>query len=289
MYQEYMAEFWYSAKALENYKVSFSIPTGGIYGEFPTIGNEEEVSTKGTLRKSLLPPRWSKEATRGGSSKAPAGSKTGHSKRRKESSSAMDSNLNRPLVSTLVDTKMHKEDQQATGGPTSLGVTSKERANPQLNIYFTDEVDPSLFAPNDSIPPQEGMNERTKKTSYDHISAGTDPHVLANQTKSISEGLETVLTQPTTEKGTSSTSIHSDKEEASTSIHGDKEEASSTIKLEDLAKLVSQIQPSFKDLDSPEDDPIIIVDESDEDEPNAKTKDTLAQDPHLLGRLKLKS
>ncbi|GKF14819.1 hypothetical protein Tco_0056281, partial [Tanacetum coccineum] len=91
MYQEYLAKFWYSAKALENSKVSFSIPTGGIYGEeglntfrnaigayylphsseyvppsidvvrkwLPTIGYEEEVSTKGTLRKSLLPPRWS--------------------------------------------------------------------------------------------------------------------------------------------------------------------------------------------------------------------------------------
>ncbi|GJV20434.1 hypothetical protein Tco_1369454 [Tanacetum coccineum] len=90
-YFKYLAKFWYSAKALEDSKVSFSIPTGGIYGEvglntyrnaigahylphsteyaappsidvvrkwFPTIRYREEVSTKGTLRKSLLPPRW---------------------------------------------------------------------------------------------------------------------------------------------------------------------------------------------------------------------------------------
>ncbi|GKA87031.1 hypothetical protein Tco_0808742 [Tanacetum coccineum] len=107
------------------------------------------------------------------------------------------------------------------------------------------------------------MDKGTKNTSYDHIFAGTNPHVLADQTKSVSEGLETVLTQPTTEK-----------EASSTTIHGDKEGASSIIKLEDLAKLVSQIQPCFKDLDSPEDDPVIIIDESDKDEPNAKTKDT---------------
>ncbi|GJW87170.1 hypothetical protein Tco_0162510 [Tanacetum coccineum] len=187
----------------------------------------------------------------------------------------MDSNLSQPLVSTLVDTKMHKEDQQATGGLTSLGVTSEERANPQLgsgmsalnlnkpifsasfiihsestsghdvSAYFTAEVDPGLSAPNDCIPPQQGMDEGTKNTSYDHIFAGTDPHVLADQTKS-----------------------------ASTAIHDDKEEASSIIKLEDLIKLVSQIQPSFKDPDSPEDDPVIIVDESDEDEPNDETEDT---------------
>ncbi|GJZ28181.1 hypothetical protein Tco_0572828 [Tanacetum coccineum] len=394
MYQEYLAEFWYLAKALENSKVSFSIPTGGIYGEvglntfrnaigayylphsnkyvappsidvvrkwFPMIGYGEEVLTKGTLRKSLLPPsvnNWalkpnqpeeppfiahmlaicaldkpvvfkasktssraesvsqgakpraktghkkpatsskqpsvsSKEATKGGSSKAPTGSKTGHSKRRKESSSAMDSNLSHPSVSTPVDTKMHKEGQQATGGPLSLGVTSEERANPQLSsgmsalnlnkpIFsasfiihsesalghdvsedFTAEADPGLSAPNDSIPPQQGMDEGTKNTLYDHIFAGTDPHVLADQTKSVSEGLETVLTQPITEKGVSSTAIH-----------GDKEEASSTLKLEDLTKLVSQIPPSFKDLDLPEDDLVIIVDESDEDEPNAGIEDT---------------
>ncbi|GKB61834.1 hypothetical protein Tco_0918020, partial [Tanacetum coccineum] len=77
---------------LENSKVSFSIPIGGIYGEvrvntlrnaigahylpyfseyvappsidivrhwFLTIRYREEVSAKGSLRKSLLPPRWS--------------------------------------------------------------------------------------------------------------------------------------------------------------------------------------------------------------------------------------
>ncbi|GKE86041.1 hypothetical protein Tco_1559783 [Tanacetum coccineum] len=224
--------------------------------------------------------------------------------RKKESSSAMDSNPSQPPVSTLMDLGMHKEDQQATGGPTSLGVTSEERANPQLSssmsalnlnkpIFsasfiihsesasghdvsadFTAEVDPRLSAPNDSIPPQQGMDEGTKNTSYDHIFAGTDPRVLVDQTKFISEGLETIRTQPITEKGASSTAIHANKEEASTTIHDDKEEASNIIKLEGLAKLVSQIQPSFKDLDSPEDDPVIIVDKSDEDELNDETEDT---------------
>ncbi|GJT53677.1 hypothetical protein Tco_0988731 [Tanacetum coccineum] len=92
MYKEYLAEFWYSAKTLENSKVSFSIPTGGIYGEvgvntfrnaigahylphsseyvappsinivrqwFKTIGYGETVPAKGTLKKSLLSPKWS--------------------------------------------------------------------------------------------------------------------------------------------------------------------------------------------------------------------------------------
>ncbi|GJZ69639.1 hypothetical protein Tco_0633189 [Tanacetum coccineum] len=82
----------------------------------------------------------------------------------------------------------------------------------------------------------------------------TDPHVFADQTKSVSEGLETILTQPITGKGASSVASQI------------KEETSSTIKLEDLAKLVSHVQPSFKDLDSPKADPVIIVDDSDKDE-----------------------
>ncbi|GJU53329.1 retrovirus-related pol polyprotein from transposon TNT 1-94 [Tanacetum coccineum] len=155
IYKEYLAEFWNSAKALENFKVSFSIPIDGIHDVvgvntfrnvigihylpysseyvappfidivrpwFETIGYGEVVPAKGTLIKSLLPPR---------SSKAPISSKTGHSKKRKESSSAMDSNLSQPPVSTIVDPGMHKEDQQATGGLTSLGVTSEAGTNPQ--------------------------------------------------------------------------------------------------------------------------------------------------------------
>ncbi|GKE93724.1 hypothetical protein Tco_1574819, partial [Tanacetum coccineum] len=90
-YKEYLSEFWYSVNALGNFKVSFLIPTGGIYGLlgvntfrkaikthylshssdymdlssidivrhwFSTIGYEEEVLAKGTLKKILLPPRW---------------------------------------------------------------------------------------------------------------------------------------------------------------------------------------------------------------------------------------
>ncbi|GKE59190.1 hypothetical protein Tco_1498375 [Tanacetum coccineum] len=91
MYKEYPAEFWYSAKALENSKISFLIYTGGIYGEvgvnifrnaigahnlphsteyvappsidivrpwFETIRYGETVPAKGTPKKSLLLPRW---------------------------------------------------------------------------------------------------------------------------------------------------------------------------------------------------------------------------------------
>ncbi|GJS46967.1 hypothetical protein Tco_0597088 [Tanacetum coccineum] len=64
----------------------------------------------------------------------------------------------------------------------------------------------------------------------------------------------------------------------------------------DLAKLVSHVQPSFKDLDSPEDDLVIIVDDSNEDEDdevhateNVETEDTSVPKSSSHGLLKLKS
>ncbi|GJS48768.1 hypothetical protein Tco_0598889 [Tanacetum coccineum] len=214
---------------------------------------------------SKQPPVSSSEVTKGRSSKAPTSSKTGHLKIKKESSLAMDSNPSQTSASTLVVPEMHKEDQQATSGPTSLGVTSEARANPHLSS--------SMSAFNLNEP---NLNEPIYSTSfiiYSESASGNDASEVSiaeadprnsalsdfvpqqqDQTKSVSEGLETVLTQPITGKGASSVAKQI------------KEETSSIIKLEDLAKLVSHVQPSFKDLDSPKDDHVIVMDDSDEDE-----------------------
>ncbi|GJR19513.1 hypothetical protein Tco_0968040 [Tanacetum coccineum] len=130
----------------------------------------------------------------------------------------MESNPSQNSVCIPMVTEMHKEDQQsALGYDASANSTAK--------------ADPVKSAPS------------------------TDPHVLADQTQSVSERLETVLNQSTSDKG--AINIAKQIEEV---------EALSTIKLENLAKLVQNVQPSFKDLDSPEDDPIIVVDDSDKDE-----------------------
>nr|GEV59461.1 retrovirus-related Pol polyprotein from transposon TNT 1-94 [Tanacetum cinerariifolium] len=268
MYKEYLAEFWYSTKALENTKVFFSISTCGIFGELgvntfrnaigahylphysenvapPSIDVEDiiiklkkkqrekvipytqflsllimhkmkegykddepgpQIGHMKPLTSSKQPYVSSNEETKCGTSKEPTSFKTDYSKKRKVSSLAMDSNLSHPLVFTLVNTRMHKEDQQATGGPTSLEATSEARANPQLSsgndasAASTAEADPGNYAPSDFVPQQQ------------------------DQTKSISEGLETILTQPITRKRASSVASQI------------KKETFSTIKLEDLAK-----------------------------------------------------
>nr|GEV17260.1 hypothetical protein [Tanacetum cinerariifolium] len=171
-----------------NKPVVFKAPKTSSKAESVSQGTKLGAQTghKKPLTSSKQPSVSSKEATKGGSSKAPTGSKIGHSKRRKESSSTIDSNPSQPLVSTPVDTRMHKEDQQETGGPTSLG---------HLSLFTL-----SLH--------QEMMLQQLP------------------QLKMILEIL---------------------------------------LLLEDLAKMVSHVQPSFKDLDLPEDDVVIIVEDSDED------------------------
>ncbi|GKD96056.1 hypothetical protein Tco_1379953, partial [Tanacetum coccineum] len=58
---------------------------------------------------------------------------TGHSKKRKLSGTAKDKNPSQPSASTPMVVELHKEAQQATSGPASLGVTSIVRANSQLS------------------------------------------------------------------------------------------------------------------------------------------------------------
>nr|GEZ36185.1 hypothetical protein [Tanacetum cinerariifolium] len=116
--EEYLSKFWYSTKALDNSKVYISIPTSGIYRELgvnifrKSIGADylshssdyvdppfidmptwwqSAMQSSLWLLKLLEPPhklRRSGEATKSGSSKAPTDSKTGLSRKRKESCSA---------------------------------------------------------------------------------------------------------------------------------------------------------------------------------------------------------
>ncbi|GKB13673.1 hypothetical protein Tco_0847596 [Tanacetum coccineum] len=204
------------------------------------------------------------------------------------------STLKQPLVSssetsasTLVVVEMHKEDLQATGGPTSLAVTSEARANPQLTSGMSAfNLNKPIYSTSFIIHSQSASKNDASAISIagvdPRISApSTDPHVLVGKTKSVSDGLETVLTTPKT--GTSNA--------AKTS----KEIKFGAIKLEDLAKLVPNVKVDFKDLDSPEDDLIIVVDDSEEDEEdknaeihsttNNETEDISASTPPSL-RLK---
>ncbi|GJT55478.1 retrovirus-related pol polyprotein from transposon TNT 1-94 [Tanacetum coccineum] len=248
-YKEYLHEFWYTAKTLDDSKIWISTPTGGIRGY---IGYSEEIGAKGTLKKNCLPPRWrlligqviqclggktggldqisNKDATimyclanealkpnqTEGSpftdhmnsifnldvpvdpkapkpssqiEEVPQGKKPGAKIQFGQGQSP-----SHPSPPTPVVGDMHKEAQQAAGGPTSLGATSEEGAHPQLSSDYTAEANPGLSAHNDSIPSQQGMDKETKNYSIDHIFVGTNPSVLVDQTKSNGDRLKTAHT-----------------------------------------------------------------------------------------------
>ncbi|GJS94905.1 hypothetical protein Tco_0801873 [Tanacetum coccineum] len=138
-------------------------------------------------------------------------SQFGHSKKETKSSLAMDTSPSHPSPPTPVVGEMHKEAQQAAGGPTYLGDTSKDEAHPQLNN-------------------------------------GSNPSVLVDKTKSAGDGLKTAHTDSGASK----------KSEA--------DEISKKVKLEDLSDILKDTRSAFFTPDSLTDEPIIISDESEEEE-----------------------
>ncbi|GJY86595.1 hypothetical protein Tco_0500621 [Tanacetum coccineum] len=130
------------------------------------------------------------------------------------------------LTPTPVVGEMHKEVQQAVGGPTSVGATSEEGAHPQLSSGHdasadsTAEANLGLSTPDDSIPSQQ------------------------DQTKSAKDGLKTAKT------------------DSGTNEESKADEISKKIKLEDLSDLLKDTRSAFFTPDSSQDEPIIISDEN---------------------------
>nr|GEW67926.1 hypothetical protein [Tanacetum cinerariifolium] len=220
------------------WEVSFSVPTGGIYGEvgvntfrnaigahyipysreyvappsidivrpwFETIGYGEIVRVKWTLKKSLLPPSLANGTI--------------------DYASIFWEDIIIKLNKR--HSGVHKDDQQATGGPTSLGVTSEARANPQLSSGM------SAFNLNEPIY-SASFNIYSKSASGNDASAISTAEVdlgklAPNKTQSVSEGLEIVLTQPTTRKGASSIARQVNEDETSRTIKNEDEEADEVL------------------------------------------------------------
>nr|GEW04313.1 hypothetical protein [Tanacetum cinerariifolium] len=127
---------------------------------------------------------------------------TSQSKKETQSSLAKDKSPSFPSPLTPVVGEIHKEAQQAAGGPTSLGAISEDGADPQLGSDSTAEADPRLSAPNDSIPSQQdqtksardmlktvqtnsGTNEESRADEISKIIKLEDLSYLLKDTKSV--------------------------------------------------------------------------------------------------------
>ncbi|GKC27792.1 retrovirus-related pol polyprotein from transposon TNT 1-94 [Tanacetum coccineum] len=88
-----------------------------------------------------------------------------------------------PSSPTLVVDEMHKEAH-------FFHFHFESASGYDASADFTAEADSGIFAPNDFIPPQKGMDEGTKNYYVNHIFAGTNPSVLVDQTQSAGDGLK---------------------------------------------------------------------------------------------------
>ncbi|GJS45494.1 hypothetical protein Tco_0595615 [Tanacetum coccineum] len=99
------------------------------------------------------------------------------------------------------------------------------------------------------------LGATSKERAHSLLSSGTNPSVLVDQTKSAGDGLKTAHTN------------------SGTNEEFRADEISKKIKMEDLSDLLKDTRSTFFTPDSPQDEPIIVLDESEEEE-TKKDKDT---------------
>nr|GEZ49847.1 hypothetical protein [Tanacetum cinerariifolium] len=103
-----------------------------------------------------------------------------------------------------------------------------------------------------------GMDKGTKNYSFNHIFTGSNPSVLVDKTKYAGDGLKIAHT-------------NSGANEESRA-----DDISLKVKLEDLSDILKDTRSAFFTPDSLPDEPIIVSDESKEEEEVSKDKDTKA-------------
>nr|GEW30370.1 hypothetical protein [Tanacetum cinerariifolium] len=168
-------------------------------------------------------------------------SKTSKSKKETQSSSAKNKSPSHPSPPTLVVGEMHKAAHQAAGGPTSLGTTSEEGAHPQLRH----DASANFIAEAD--PGNSALNDSIP--SQQGMDKGTKNYLIDH----IFVGTnQSVLVDQTKSAGDGLKTAHTD----------------------------SDTRSAFFTPDSPQDEPIIVSYESEEEE--TKKDDTHATSHDVL-------
>ncbi|GKB40977.1 hypothetical protein Tco_0885919 [Tanacetum coccineum] len=322
MYKEYLAEFCYSAKSLENSKVSFSIPSSGIYGKvgvntfrnaigahylphsskyvappsinivrpwFITIGYGETVLVKGTLKKSLLPPKWRLLMA-----------KIIQCLRGKTRGFYQITNKDAIILSSLSNginidyaiifweniiiklNKRHREKVVPYTRFLSLLMMHKMKEG-----YGDGKVTPyptQVFSVNNwALKPNQ-----LGRTSLQSVTCTKPRAKLGHKKHSISLKQPSVSSKEATKGrcikrveatgGPTSLGVTSEERAYLNSIVfalGCDASADSTAKLDPRLSALNDYIPQQQDLDLPEDDPVIVVDDSNEDEEDELTNQVL--------------
>nr|GEW06801.1 hypothetical protein [Tanacetum cinerariifolium] len=120
-------------------------------------------------RSGLKRKQYSKDTSE--STTEASRTQSGRSKKETKSSSAMDTSPSHPSPPTPVVGEMHKEAQQAAGGPTSLANTSKDGAHPQLSSDKTKSTEVWLKTTHATLSANEelGANDISRKVKLEDL------------------------------------------------------------------------------------------------------------------------
>ncbi|GJU87113.1 hypothetical protein Tco_1294659 [Tanacetum coccineum] len=273
-----LAEFWYTAKTLEGSKIWVSTPIGARPW-FSLIGYNGEIGAKGTLKKSCLPPRWRLLMAQiiwclGG--------KTGGLDQISNNDATilycLANGLKVDFASIIWEDIIYKLNKKTREKVVPyprfiyllLEYMMPEYDHEDLTINLTQVFSVHNWALKLNQPEEPpftdhmkaicnanvpGIDEGTQNYSLDHKFARINLSVLVDKTKSLGHGLKTAHTDLGTNEESRS------------------DEISKKIKLEDLSNLMQDTRSAFFSPDSPQDEPIILLDESEEEE-TKRYKDT---------------
>ncbi|GJX47417.1 hypothetical protein Tco_0272607, partial [Tanacetum coccineum] len=252
-YKEYLVEFWYTAKVLkDSTKVWFSTPTGGIKGD---VGANYIAHSK----DYVAPPSietvrdWFPTIGYGGAIKATGTLKKGLLPPRW-----------RLLMAQIIrwqDWDMELMRSTLTPLKSSVSSITKPVAfkAPETSSKYEKKL-PKAYSL--ELKLDEGGNQPLHQQSTILLPQQQD------KTQSVRDELEIVQTKAGTDKDEFNTSPDLSRSD----------DATKEIKLEDLSKLVKDVDVDFMDLYSPKyDEPIIIEDNEDEEvhaEAHKETEDT---------------
>ncbi|GKB37028.1 retrovirus-related pol polyprotein from transposon TNT 1-94 [Tanacetum coccineum] len=319
-YKEYLSEFWYTAKTLEGSKVWVSTPTGGVRGDigitnfrnalreqylphssmyvlppsitivrpwFATIGYKGEIGTKGTLKKSFLPPRWTvdyakiiwedlihklNKKSRGKIVPYPRFISLllehmmpnydneeltiSHTQVPQGKKPGAKSGLKRKQSSK------HISESKTEASKSKTGQSEKDtQSNSAKDKSSSHPSPPTLVVGNMHKEAQQAADGPTslgatsEEVTHPQLSSGSNLNVLVDKTKSAGDGLKTAH-------------IDSGVNEASRA-----DDILLKVKLEDLSDILKDTRFAFFTLDSPPDKPITVSYKSEKEEEVSNDKD----------------
>ncbi|GJU51232.1 hypothetical protein Tco_1220787 [Tanacetum coccineum] len=286
-YKEYLSEFWYTTKTLEDSKVWVSTPTSEVRGD---IGYNGEIGAKGTLKKSCLPPKWrllmgqiiqclggkiggldqisNKDATilycmaNGVQTLKPNQPEeppfTTHIKDICKLDVPVVSKAPKPSSQTK-EVPQGKKPRAKSGlrRKQSSKHTSESQTEASKNKTGQSETETKSSLAKDKSPSHPSpptpvdIDEGTKNYSFNHIFAGSNPSVLVDKTKFAKDGLKMAHIDSGTNKESRADDI------------------SKKIKLEDLSEFFKDTRSAFFTPNSPQDEPIIVTNKSTNEESRA--------------------